>query len=321
MSADSDDFALDGSDYQPDEPNGAAVVAEEPEVAEPEAGYEVDAVKAMKGMLFFDLETVPDESRMASFDLPPLREVPTAAAEGDCPNPTELLKGTVKDIETTLEKLVPPDAYLDQLAKLEKELKGRDGVFKVLAATRSIRGDVMQEHADRLTLLSTTPEYCAIASMAAVIGGDAPIRCSAVGNKNSGGIVTERLILQLFWDMVSASRVVVGYHICGFDLPVIFFRSALLGIKPSRILDLTPWKNDCLDLYAKRFPRGAPNNAGKLKQQAKLMGIKVPAGDVEGSQVYELFKAKRFAELEAYNTSDVAILRDYYLKFRGMYWK
>lgn len=313
-----DDFSLDASCY-------TAADAVSDSDASPKAEKKPEGKKgeedAMRGILFFDLETVPDDERMHLFDLPPLRPIPATASAGDCPNGADLLKKTVKEIEDELEKLVPPADYLDSLVTLEKGGKARDGIFKAITSARKLRDDIVKEHADRLLLLSTTPEYCKICSMAAVIGGKEPVRCSPVGSRNSTGVVTEKALLQLFWDMLATARVVAGYHISGFDLPVIFFRSALLGVKPSRIIDTSPWKNDVLDLYQKRFPKGSPNNAGKLKQQAKLLGIEVPAGDVNGSCVYDLFKAKKYEEIAAYNTSDVAILRDYYLKFRGMYWK
>lgn len=271
-------------------------------------------------VVFFDVETIPDESRMDSFGLEPLPPIPEVTHASNCPNGADLLKGTKEQIIAGLEAVVAPADYLQSLVALEAAGKKRKGVFDVIKAAGKVRDEAIEAHEARRTLLSVTPEFCRIVSLAAAID-ERPIQCSVVGEDDgAGGVITERHLLQVFWDGIASGALLCGYGILNFDLPVIFWRSMFLGIRPPRKIDLTPWKGDVLDMYEKRFPNGSRHGIGKLKFQAAVCGIDIPAGDVDGSQVEELFKSGRLAELREYNASDVEISRTYYKKFKGFYW-
>lgn len=328
----SDDFSLDGdavdlnSDLEsigvaePVAPKKRATRSRAAAVEQPAAMPEA----TVKGepIIFFDIETVPDEERMASFDLPELPPIPEYSDPSELPNHVELLKATVAEIVEKLKSIVAPKSYLEMLVGIEKAGKNRDGVYKAIAAAGDVRGSVEKLHADRIKLLSTTPEYCKIVSMA-VCRGDEKVTCSVVGQSNSEGLVTEEWLLRFYWDALLTCPKIAGYNIAGFDLPVIYFRSALLGVRPSKKIDATPWKDQVLDLYRLRFPGKDSRPAegtGRLKQQAALCGIPIPAGETDGGAVYELWKAKKLDEINAYNVSDVEITRAYWRKFKGFFW-
>jgi hypothetical protein len=67
---------------------------------------------------------------------------------------------------------------------------------------------------------------------------------------------------------------------------------------------------------AGRWPKGGQKG---LKSIAKILGFPIPAGDVDGSQVEELFNTDP-AKLADYNRSDVSITREIYLMYRGLFW-
>jgi len=130
-----------------------------------------------------------------------------------------------------------------------------------------------------------------------------------------GPVNCERDILEQFWSLANRARYVCGFNILGFDLPTIFVRSMLLDVSPTRSWDLKPWGTDVIDLMKKRFPS---SGAMGLKKICKAMGIPIPAGDVDGSQVEALFKTD--PELVGkYVRSDVLLLLYLHEMYSGFF--
>jgi dipeptidyl aminopeptidase/acylaminoacyl peptidase len=111
------------------------------------------------------------------------------------------------------------------------------------------------------------------------------------------------------------AKSVCGYNVLHFDLPTIFVRSILLDVAPSRQFDLKPWGTDAIDLMKKRFPT---SGAMKMKTIAACMGISIPAGDIDGSQVEELWKndPKKLGE---YVRSDVDLVKALHQRYSGFF--
>lgn len=272
--------------------------------------------------LFFDLETVPDYSRLATFDLPPVPPPPAETPADKLPQFGDVLGGSIDAAKAALAKIVPPAAWCDQLEAAERAGKQRAGIFALIAAARNVRQEAIDAAAARCKLLSTTPEFCRIAAFGWA-EGDGEVRSVVDGDTHAGA--DESDIIDHFWTMVGNGRPIVGFNVLGFDLPVILIRSALLGIMPTRTLSLSPHSNrDVIDLYLGRF--GAKGNAGgangkpgRLKSLAALMGIDVPAEGVDGSQVADLMQTDP-GRVGEYVRSDVTITREYYRKLRGYFW-
>lgn len=267
---------------------------------------------------FFDLETVPDESRGHTFNLDELPAIPDEATIDQCPVPVDLLAGSIDNIKAGLRGIVPCHEWCMMAANAERAGKNRAGVFSAIAEARGGRQAAIAAHADRCKLLSTTPEYCRIAALGWAIG-DEPTRCGvAVDPANEGDLIDK------FWELAAASSPTVGFNIIGFDLPVLLIRSAILGLQASKMFDLKPYagNRDVIDLYLGRFgPKGNTNSGrpGKLKELAPLMGIPVPAEGTDGSQVFHLLRTDPLA-VGAYVKSDVETARNYYRKLRGFFW-
>ena len=122
-------------------------------------------------------------------------------------------------------------------------------------------------------------------------------------------------LLEEFWTVAKNAKSICGFNILGFDLPVILVRSMLLDVAPSRQFDLKPWGTDVIDLMKKRFPNSGVMG---LKKLAKLMGINVPAGDVDGSQVETLWRNDA-VKLGKYVASDVAITKEIHQRYSGYF--
>lgn len=305
-----DDFYLDG--------DLSTTVREATEATEPACNTGPVPAKWMP--LFCDIETVPDEERLESFDLPPLPPIPGVTGESELPEPAELITGTAESIKTALNKLgAVPDEWLDKLVTAEATLKNRSGVLESIDKARKVKNDILKLHEERLKLLSTTPEYCQIAALGWAVG-DSDIFSCVLGLTHQ----SEHEILSAFWKLAESHSPVIAYCGLTFDLPVILARSAMLGVQPTRTFDLRPFSKDVFDPYIGRFgSRGNTDSRkpGKLKVLAKVYGIDAPAGDVDGSRVHELMKTPEGREaVGKYVKSDVHVLREFYHRLQGYFW-
>lgn len=164
-------------------------------------------------------------------------------------------------------------------------------------------------------------EFCTIVAMGWAIGHSPPDSL-VVGTQRESKVegqtvtITEQRILECFWRLVSADRpIIVGFNILAFDLPVILVRSALLRIKPTRLIDRRPWGQDCIDLYE---ARRHTNGGGGLKDLARYFGFDVPEPDIDGSQVEKIFRADPH-KIARYVESDVLVTRQLYDFYKGFF--
>ena len=264
---------------------------------------------------YFDLETVPDESRLELFGLEPVPPVELRETMA-CPPPTDVVAGTVADAKAKLQGVFTADEYYEACIKAEAAGKNRDGVIKEIQAAKAARDKALSAGDERRKLLSTTPEFCRIVALGLAVG-EGPAHSLVVGLKG----VTEVQILETFWSHALSHRL-VGFNCLSFDLPVLFTRSVLLDVPSTKQLDLKPWGSDVLDLYHARFNgRGSAGGErpGRLKDLARVMGIPVPAGDVDGSLVADLF-ASDPAKVGQYVASDIEVTRTYHRMYRGYLW-
>lgn len=279
------------------------------------------ASRNTKENFYFDIETIPDYSRESLFDLPELPELPTDRTQDTMlttNNAAEMLSGTIEDVKRVLTRNLFPISFLRQVEVMEKAGKNRKGVIDQLALAKEQKNTAAQAHADRLTLLSTTPEFCSIVAIGWAYGNQ---EC---GSLVADGVITETTLLQTFWGQITEADKLVGYNILGFDLPVIMVRSAILGVPATRSIDLSPWGRDVLDLYLRRFgPRGNTSSTkpGRLKELAKLYGMNIPAGETSGADVHRLAATPEGREkLAEYVASDVQLVRELHRFLTGYFW-
>lgn len=302
-----DDLVFDTSD--------AGATAAENEAVTPQPQEPPELPTRSGGPFYFDLETIPDHERIDAFGLEPLPEpVPVTPAE-KMPPVAEVAAKTVSTIRWLIQMKNPSQEWLDALKAEETGGKGRKGVLDGIDAAGDGGDTVAAAIADRRKLLSTTPEYCRIAAIGWAIGNGDVVSWVATEPEH------ERGMLEAFWVCAKLCRPIIGFNILNFDLPVIFFRSALLKVPSSKAIDMKPWGRDVVDLYAKRFPKGnygSGGRPGKLKELAPLAGIEVPAGDVDGSQVQELMLTEP-AKVGEYVRSDVEITRQLHRFYSGYF--
>jgi predicted PolB exonuclease-like 3'-5' exonuclease len=144
----------------------------------------------------------------------------------------------------------------------------------------------------------------------------------------------EAAIVQRFFDGIEKfSPQIVSWNGGGFDLPVLHYRGLLHGVAAPRYWDLGDgdyadsrdfkWNNyisryhtrhlDLMDLLALYQPRSSV----PLDELAKLIGYPGKLG-MDGSKVWEAFRAGRIAEIRDYCETDVVNTWLVYNRFRRL---
>lgn len=134
--------------------------------------------------------------------------------------------------------------------------------------------------------------------------------------------LTEKEMLEKFWDGARHYREFVTFNGRGFDAPFLMARSAVHDIKPSKDLMraryLYQQSPDAvhIDLYDQLSFYGATRRKGSLHLWCRLFGIESPkAGGITGDDVGQLFKDKKFLEIAKYNVGDLRATRELYDKW------
>lgn len=316
-----DEFDLSGLlpiDVGGGESQGAATAVAAPAAVVPAAPPAPKRGRPPKGSklpLYFDLETVPDESRLELFGLEPLPQLPPETPAENLLTSDQFLSQSLDEIRGWLAKHNPPAKWLEEIEAAENGAKKpRKGLIEAIKECRDQYLKIASAGEERRKLLSITPEYCRIAAIGYGHGSD-PAFSMVVGRDSEGTENTEADLISDLWTAIGQSGTLIGFNILGFDLLVLLARSALLGIKATRRIDLKPWGNDCIDLMATRFARGP---AMKLKDLARLYGIPVPAGDTDGTDVQRLLKEDP-QKLGEYVRSDVEISKALHAKWSGLF--
>lgn len=300
-----------------DEDDGGVAVIDQSEQGRPVSAGNLTGLRLCRTQghdrqpLYLDMETVPDYERAELFGLPPLPDVQPETGESDLASPEEFIAQGLAEIQKSLMDLNPVDSWLDRILDAEQESKKpRKGLTDAIDKLKKERQAVLDAEGNRRKKMATTPEMCRVVAIGWA-AGSRDTESLVVGEN-----VTELHLLERFWDLVADAGPVVGFNIANFDLPVIFVRSALLGIPATRLIDLSPYRRDVLDLMVARFGRG--QFGGRLKQLATCYGIEVPTGDVDGSQVEELMQVNPGLVGE-YVRSDVDITRALHRFYSGYF--
>jgi hypothetical protein len=261
-------------------------------------------------VLFFDLETIPDESRLDQFDLPPLPELPPERSSAECGDPADWLRLSLDALGDRIKREQPEAAFLELLVAEEgKAAKPRAGVADRCQRAISARREVAGAEEGRIVALGTGEWWSTDSrSTKAVLCGEPSDDA-------------ERTLLVHFWKRVRTARQIGGYNVLAFDLPVILARSILLGVEPTRKLDLgRPW-HQVVDLMKLRYGFAGFGKPAKLKTLARCYGLAPLAEGCDGSQVEALYRSgpEGLEKLADYVQSDVDLCLRLYSLWTGYF--
>lgn len=123
----------------------------------------------------------------------------------------------------------------------------------------------------------------------------------------------EASMLKKFWKLAEGASLVVGHNVFNFDLPFIYQRSVVHGVTPTCNLFPRRYTNDVVfDTYFEWTKW--QNGKGSLDYLAKIFGLPTSKQGIDGSQVYDFFKAGKVKEILEYCKRDVELTRQVYKK-------
>lgn len=270
------------------------------------------------GVFVFDLETVPDESRFPR----PVRVEKVKRAAVAC-ELSKIVTLTVPQVKSWIPKL--SEEQLNQLADLENGLKKpRGGVLDAIEEQKRIDdADDFEAAMTEWKKLSFSPLCC---------------RIVALGIRSAKHHVTmlaknddeERELLRVLWVHVQRFKKRCGYNITAFDDAVLVFRSMILGVDATELLNRKKFGDSAaIDLMTVMFPVSNYGGGGKkkdddedkepeydiingqsrkLKDVCRMLGIAPPVGyEMSGDKVFDLTESGDWAGIAAYVESDAVI--------------
>lgn len=267
-----------------------------------------------KGPLYLDIETIPDHSREHLFGLEPLPQAAVETPMEHLLSCQEFLSQSIDAMKECMANKCPPDHWIDGVEETEVAGKKRKGVLEYLKELRKLKDAAVVAHANRIKTMSVTPEFCRIVALGLMMGADEPNVEFAETEEQ------EAAMLGILWKILANyTGPIVVFNGLSFDLPAIFVRSSILGVQPTRRIDLKPWGNDVIDIYAVRFPRGSSTPMG---QQRLTVALEVEDADADpdtGAKVYDQFRAKEFDKIVDHNRKDLVRLRGLHAMYQGFF--
>lgn len=274
------------------------------------------------GVLYVDIETIPDYDRRHLFGLPPLPSVPAEMAIDSLLDPVEFLTQNLDEMKAWFSRCNPPGEWLDRLESAERSASGkkgnRKGVFDLISAARSSKTSAEDVERAQRKKMSTTPEMCRIVAIGLAVD-DRPVVSLVAGVDG----VTERAMLETFWSLARKTETIAGFNCSEFDLPAIFVRSILLDVPATKAIDSSRYSRGVVDVFARRFngfrsESSDVKTSRGLKSICRQMGIEAPCDGVDGSQVEELFRTNPTL-LGQYVASDVTLTRKLHWLYTGYF--
>lgn len=125
----------------------------------------------------------------------------------------------------------------------------------------------------------------------------------------------ETEILRQFWEIASDVNLFIGHNAWGFDLPFIFQRSIILGVK-ARNINMARYRDnpiyDTMKVWA--LWNMEYEKQHKLETLAKILGLPSSKEDMDGSMVWDYYQAGKLDDICKYCMKDVELTRQVYYK-------
>lgn len=124
---------------------------------------------------------------------------------------------------------------------------------------------------------------------------------------------SEKEILERFWETAADADRFIGHNIWAFDLPFIYKRSIINGVKP-KFLNMARYRNIPIYDTLQEWELWNFGKAQKLDTLAKVLGLPTSKDEMDGSMVWPYYKQGRIDEICKYCMKDVELTRKVYYK-------
>lgn len=159
-----------------------------------------------------------------------------------------------------------------------------------------------------------------IHSMTSFEGTFGRICCIGIIKEGPDGIIqkevfagTEKEMLTKFWAAANGVWRFVGHNIWAFDLPFIYKRSIINGVKPLP-LNFARYRNVPIYDTMMEWELWNVMKSQKLDTLAKILGLPTSKDEMDGSMVADYFKQGKVEEIKKYCMKDVELTRKVYYK-------
>ncbi len=136
--------------------------------------------------------------------------------------------------------------------------------------------------------------------------------------------MSEKEMLQNFWDAAKSYDEFISFNGRGFDAPFLMVRSAIHKIKPTKDLMSNRYLSSQwsgakhIDLQDQLTFYGAVRRKGSLHLWSRAFGIPSPkAQGISGEDVGRLFREKKFLDIARYNVDDLKATKGLYEFWRN----
>jgi len=223
----------------------------------------------------------------------------------------------VLDIETVSNPLMsafvtPPDPVT--VSDAPKNYK------KESVITGWIEKEIVKRQAaydERLAKMPLDIDYAMVDSIGwqVVVGQEATLSGVALRSEE----FTESDVLRAFWKVAASADRLAGYNIMGFDLPILYRRSWVLGVETTRFRARRYSSEDVIDVMQLLYNwgNGPGPRARSLKVVCAMYGIDNPLPDLDGSQYEGLSPDER----REYCANDVRMTWELLQKIHLIYWR
>lgn len=123
----------------------------------------------------------------------------------------------------------------------------------------------------------------------------------------------EKDILVKFWGLAKDAHLFIGHNVMNFDLPFIYKRSIILGVRPSKDLSFARYRNSPIYDTMCEWDKWNMGNATSLHKLTLALGLSSPKEEgIDGSKVYGYFLAGKGDDICKYCMRDVEATRRVY---------
>jgi len=124
----------------------------------------------------------------------------------------------------------------------------------------------------------------------------------------------EKLMLKEFWEIAKNIECFVGYNLMDFDMRFIWQRSVKLKVQPTIDLNFARYRNTPMYDVMKEWSKWGSQKDPGLETVALALGLESPKSGIDGSMVWDFFKAGKIDEICEYCKRDVDTTREIYYR-------